>query len=140
MSDIEVYAVDHLGSLLRAVSQGESLPQHQLNGAGPKATVTLGSDMADVRGQAFARAAVEVAVAGGHNLLLMGPPGMGKTMIARRIPSILPPMTNEEALDVEMDNSELCVPKRKTPIHSLLAIDDDRSATAVHVGARLKSH
>jgi magnesium chelatase family protein len=56
-------------------------------------------DMSDVRGQALARAAVEVAVAGGHNLLLTGPPGIGKTMIARRIPSVLPPMDLDEMLD-----------------------------------------
>ncbi|HEX2293966.1 MAG TPA: YifB family Mg chelatase-like AAA ATPase [Actinomycetota bacterium] len=57
-------------------------------------------DMSEVRGQPFARAAVEVAAAGGHNLLMEGSPGCGKTMIARRLPGILPPMSKEEALDV----------------------------------------
>jgi magnesium chelatase family protein len=56
-------------------------------------------DLADVRGQAEARLALEVAAAGGHNLLLEGPPGCGKTMLAARLPGILPEMTNEEALE-----------------------------------------
>jgi magnesium chelatase family protein len=57
-------------------------------------------DLADVRGQRLARRALEIACAGGHNLLLAGPPGAGKTMMARRVPGILPPLTFDEALEV----------------------------------------
>ncbi|ROR34414.1 magnesium chelatase family protein [Inmirania thermothiophila] len=56
-------------------------------------------DLADVRGQHQARRALEVAAAGGHSLLLIGPPGTGKSMLAQRLPGILPPMTEEEALE-----------------------------------------
>lgn len=57
-------------------------------------------DLADVRGQAHARRALEIAAAGGHSLLFIGPPGTGKTMLANRLPGILPPLTDTEALEV----------------------------------------
>lgn len=59
-------------------------------------------DMADIKGQETARRALEVAAAGGHNLLMVGPPGSGKSMLAQRLPSILPPLSARELLDVSM--------------------------------------
>lgn len=66
----------------------------------PRAISADDEDMSDVRGQEPGRFALEVAAAGGHNLLLIGAPGCGKTMLARRLPSILPSMTSDEALEV----------------------------------------
>ncbi len=62
-------------------------------------------DLADVRGQLLARRALEIAAAGGHNLLLVGPPGAGKTMMARRMPGLLPPLTFDEAIEVSSVHS-----------------------------------
>jgi magnesium chelatase family protein len=64
-----------------------------------------GDDFSDVKGQSFVKRALEVGVAGGHNVLMIGSPGSGKTMLARRIPSILPPMSVEEALEVSRIHS-----------------------------------
>lgn len=62
-------------------------------------------DLIDIRGQETAKRALEIAAAGAHNLLLQGPPGAGKSMLANRLPSILPPLTPEEALEVTMIHS-----------------------------------
>ncbi len=65
----------------------------------PSSPSSLDLDLSDLHGQAFARRALEVAAAGGHNLLMIGPPGAGKTMLARRLPGILPPLSFDEALE-----------------------------------------
>lgn len=92
---IEVRTARTLGEVVAFLRGGAALPGVARVAAAAPAGVP---DLADVRGQAMARLALEVAAAGGHNLLLEGPPGCGKTMLAARLPGILPPMTPAEAL------------------------------------------
>ena len=66
----------------------------------PASAGAEGADLSDLHGQVFARRALEVAAAGGHNLLMIGPPGAGKTMMARRLPGILPPLSFDESIEV----------------------------------------
>lgn len=73
----------------------------------PEAFVGLESDLSEVKGQAYAKRALEVAAAGGHNILFIGPPGTGKSMLARRLPGILPPMSETEALETAAISSLL---------------------------------
>lgn len=78
---------------------------HSGRAPAPLATSLDPVDLADIRGQRHARWALEVALAGSHNLLLVGPPGAGKTLLARSIPGLLPPLSEEEALDVTVIES-----------------------------------
>ncbi len=113
-------AVDHLSGLRR-------LPRVSTNGWRPRP----GShgDWGEVRGQPAVRRALEVAAAGGHNVLLVGPPGSGKTFLARRFPSVLPPLTRGQALEVTAIHSAwgriapgrplICEPPFRAPHHTI---------------------
>ena len=95
---IPVVSLSQLASYLR----GEiTIPEYQPEGIPEYTPPTISTtDLAYIKGQEHAKRALEVAAAGGHNIIMMGPPGSGKTLLARSLSSILPPMTNEEALEV----------------------------------------
>ncbi|WMT92228.1 YifB family Mg chelatase-like AAA ATPase [Pelagibacterium sp. H642] len=97
--EIEIVAVDTLFALVNHLAGRQIAARPQPVRAFPNAG---GPDLADLRGQEVARRALEVAAAGGHNFLMIGPPGAGKSMLAQRLPSILPPLNPRELLDVSM--------------------------------------
>jgi magnesium chelatase family protein len=97
--DCKVIPVGHLGELIEAL-QGETASAEP---ATPPAFLpSAGADMADIRGQEVARRALEIAASGGHNILFVGPPGSGKTMLARRLPGLLPALSFDESLETTM--------------------------------------
>ena len=112
---VEVYGIPTLARLADLL-HGRWTPESARPAVPDREDLGHVPDLADVRGQEDAKRALEIAAAGGHNLLMIGPPGAGKTMLARRLPGILPPPTFEEALEV-------------TQVHSAAGIGSGRLAT-----------
>lgn len=115
--EIEIYPVKSVYQLIRHLT-GE---QEITPAAAPDISVDSGmiADFADVKGQENVKRAFEIAAAGGHNILIVGPPGAGKSMMAKRLPGILPDMSREEMIESTEIHSVAGLTSRSAPIVSL---------------------
>lgn len=118
MQSMEIVPMDHLKQVLRWLRTGEREVAQQIDLQWEQTDTRL--DFADVAGQSAARLAAEIAAIGGHHILLIGPPGAGKTMIAERIPTIMPALSIEQALEVTAVHSIAGTLTQRSPL-SLLA-------------------
>ena len=125
---ITVYAVKSISELVDHLNGKSRLaPVECDRRVFEESTLSSSIDFSDVKGQAMAKRALEIAAAGGHNILLIGPPGTGKSMLSKRIPTILPPMTFDEAIET-------------TKIHSVSGTIPDGASILAHRPFRSPHH